>query len=68
MNLFLKYNLRSINYEINWLKTPPDENLAPNSLYRDYTNDDSDDESMVTESNEEDSEIEFTDELEEEDI
>ena len=35
--------------------------LAPNSLNRDYTDDDSDEKSMVTESNEEGSEIEFTD-------
>ena len=48
MNLFLKYNLRAINYEIYQLKIPPDEYLAPNSLNRDYTDDDSDDESMVT--------------------
>ena len=42
MNLFLKYNLRAINYEIDQLKTPLDEYLAPNSLNRDYTDDDSD--------------------------
>ena len=62
MKLFLKYNLTAINYEIDQLKTPPDEYLAPNSLNRDYTDDDSDEKSMVTESNEEGSEIEFTDE------
>ena len=48
MNLFLKYN-RAINYERYQLKTPPDKYLAPNSLNIDYT----DDESMVTESDEE---------------
>ena len=49
--------LRAINYEIDQLKTPPDEYLAPNSLNRDYTDDDSDDVRMVTESAEEGSEI-----------
>ena len=42
---------RAINYEIDQMKTPPDENLAPNSLNRDYTDDhdsESDDESIVT--------------------
>ena len=53
MNLFLKNNSRTINYEIDQLKPPPDEHLAPNSLSRDYTDDDSDDENMVTESDEE---------------
>ena len=41
---FLKCNLRAINYEINKLKTPLEEYLAPNSLKRDYTDDDSDNE------------------------
>ena len=62
------YNLRAINYEIYQLKTPPDEYLAPTSLNRDYTDDDSDDESMVTESYEEGSEIELTDDSDEEEI
>ena len=48
MNLFLKYN-RAINNEIYQLKNPPDKYLASNSLNIDYT----DDESMVTESDEE---------------
>ena len=68
MNLFLKYNLRAINYEIDQFKTPPDEDLSPNSLNRDYTDDYSDYKSMVTESDEEGSEIEFSDESYEEDI
>ena len=52
MNL---YNLRAIDYEINQLKTRPDENLAPNSLNRDYTDNNSDEVSMATESDEDDS-------------
>ena len=59
MNLFLKYNLRAINYEIDQLKTPHDEYLAPNSLYRYYTDDESDDKSMVTESDEESAAVRY---------
>ena len=42
--------------------------LTPNSLNRDYTDNDSDNESMVMESDEEGSEIEFTDESDGEEI
>ena len=67
MNLFLiMYSLRAINCKIDQLKTPPDEYLFPNSLNRDYTDDESDNKNMVTESDEEDSEIEFTDQSDEE--
>ena len=37
MNLFLKYKLRAINYEIDKLKSPPDGYLSCNSLNKDYT-------------------------------
>ena len=69
MNLCLKYNLRNKylrHFDMNQLKTPPNEYLAPNSLNKDYNDDDSDVQSMVTESDEEGSEIGFTDKSDEE--
>ena len=65
INLFRKYNLRTVNYEIYQLETPPD--TWPQTAWTE-TDYDSDDESMVTEFDEEGSEIEFTDESDEEDI
>ena len=62
MNLFPKYDLRAIKYEIDQLQ-------SSNSLNRDPrdSDDDSEDEAMVTESDGEDCVIGFSEESEDED-
>ena len=64
MNLFLKYNLRAINQDIDDLESPPESFRPPNCLIRDTrdSDNDSDDEDNLTDSqSDEDSSIEFSD-------
>ena len=63
MNLFLKYNLRALDYNLDDLQVPPTDFRSPNSLNRDPrdSDDDSGDDSiLMADSEDEDSEIEFT--------
>ena len=63
MNLFLKYNLRALDYNLDDLQVPPTDFKSPNSLNRDPwdSDDDSgDDNILMADSEDEDSEIEFS--------
>ena len=63
MNLFLKYNLRALDYNLDDLQVPPTDFRSPNSLNRDPrdSDDDSGDDSiLMADSEDEDSEIEFS--------
>lgn len=71
MNLFLKYNLRALNYDVKSLESAPADFRYPNSGARDPRDSDeeSGDESALGDSEDEDSDIdlEFTDGSEDED-
>ena len=71
MNLFLKYNLRALNYDVKSLESAPADFQYPNSGTRDPRDSDeeSGDESVLGDSEDEDSDIdlEFTDGSEDED-
>ena len=63
MNLFLKYNLRALDYNLDDLQVPPTDFRSPSSLNRDLqdSDDDSGDDSiLMADSEDEDSEIEFS--------
>ena len=63
MNLFLKYNLRALDYNLDDLQVPPTDFRSPNSLSRDPrdSDDDSGDDSiLMADSEDEDSGKEFS--------
>ena len=63
MNLLLKYNLRSFNYGLNNILSPPADFRSPNDLNRDPRDSDEDsgdDSILMADSEDEDSEIEFS--------
>ena len=63
MNLFLKYNLRALDCNLDDLQVPPTDFRSPNSLNRDPkdSDDDSGDDSiLMADSEDKDSEIEFS--------
>ena len=71
MNLFLKYNLRALCYDVNNLESAPADFRYPNSGARDLRDSDEESgyESVLVDSEDEDSDIDLdiTDESENED-
>ena len=68
--MFLKYNLRALNYDLNNLQSPPADFWSSNSLDRDPKDSDEDlgdDSIIIAESEDEDSEIEFSEGSDDED-